>query len=72
MSLLAPVAFDFADGHALNAKRRQRLAHFVELERLDDSRDEFHSDPLFGLSSAVLLGSQGLPKSRIMPVSAMR
>src|SRR5882672_7897635 len=51
MSLLAPVALDLTDGHALNAKRRQRFAYFVELERLDDSRDEFHSDPLFGLSS---------------------
>src|SRR5207244_8046252 len=47
VSLLAPIAFDLADGHALDAKRRQRLTHFVELERLDDGRDEFHSDPLW-------------------------
>src|SRR5258706_626088 len=56
MPLLAPVAFDFANGHPLNAQRRQRLAYFVELERLYDSRDEFHSDPLFGLSSGCAAG----------------
>src|SRR4029079_937093 len=46
MPFLAPITLHFADGHALDAERRQCFAHFVELERLDDGRDEFHAVPL--------------------------
>jgi hypothetical protein len=40
--LLPAVAFDFADGQALNADSRERFAHLVELERLDDGHHNFH------------------------------
>ena len=42
MALLAAEALDLGDGDALHADRGQRLAHFVELEGLDDGGDEFH------------------------------
>src|SRR5262249_31831525 len=42
VALLAAVAFDLGDGHALDARRRERVAHVVELEWLDDGDDQFH------------------------------
>src|SRR5579864_32129 len=39
VTLLASIAFDFRDGHAVGAERRQRLADLLEPERLDDGRD---------------------------------
>ena len=42
VTLLAAVAFDLGNGHALHAERGQRLAHLFELERFDDRRDELH------------------------------
>src|SRR6185503_3902445 len=41
VALLPPEALDLGDGDALHADRRERLAHLVELERLDDGGDEF-------------------------------
>ena len=48
MALLPAIAFDFRDGHALNAQRRKRFANFIQFERLNDGRDELHGLPLFG------------------------
>src|SRR5262249_32516508 len=42
VALLAAVAFDLGDGHALDAGGRERVAHVVELEWFDDSDDQFH------------------------------
>src|SRR5262245_52818450 len=42
VALLAAVAFDFGDGHALDASRGERVANILELEWLDDSDDHFH------------------------------
>src|SRR5262249_15561166 len=42
VALLAAVAFDLGDGHALDAVGGERVAHVVELERLDDGDDQFH------------------------------
>src|SRR5690606_6271440 len=38
MAFLPPKAFDLGDGQAIDADIGKRLAHFVELERLDDGR----------------------------------
>ena len=45
MALLAAEALDLGDGEAGDADLRQRLAHLVELERLDDRFDFFHARP---------------------------
>src|SRR5439155_1003036 len=42
VALLAAEALDLGDGDALHPDARQCFAHFVELEWLDDGRDEFH------------------------------
>src|SRR6185437_4132572 len=42
LSLLAPETFDLGNREPLHAQRRERLAHVVELERLDDGHDQFH------------------------------
>lgn len=39
VALLTAEALDFGDGDALYANLRQRLAHVVQLERLDDGSD---------------------------------
>jgi hypothetical protein len=39
---LAAEALDFGHGDALHANTGQRFAHFVQLERFDDGRYEFH------------------------------
>ena len=39
---LPPEPLHFLDRYALNILLRQRLLHFVELERLDDGFDFFH------------------------------
>ena len=44
MSLLAPVALHFRDGQAVHAQAGERVAHLLELERLDDGHDDFHED----------------------------
>ena len=49
VALLPAEALDFGDGDALHADRRQRFAHLVELERLDDCGDQFHARPSEGL-----------------------
>src|SRR5215510_12431450 len=46
VALLPPEALDLGDRDPLHADARQRLAHLVELERLDDGRNEFHGNPL--------------------------
>jgi hypothetical protein len=45
VAALAPVALDLGDGEAGNADLAERVAHVVELERLDDGDDEFHELP---------------------------
>ena len=42
VALLAAEALDLGDGNALHADLGQRLAHVVELERLDDGGDQLH------------------------------
>ena len=42
VALLAAEALDFGHGEAGDADLRQRFAHLVELERLDDGFDFFH------------------------------
>src|SRR5271170_4883906 len=42
MALLPTEALDLGDGEARDAEFRQRLAHFVEFEWLDDGFDFFH------------------------------
>jgi len=42
VALLAAIAYDLGDGHAVDPGARERLAHRIELERLDDSCDELH------------------------------
>ena len=42
VALLAAVAFDLGDGHAVNADTGEGVAHLVELERLDDGDDQLH------------------------------
>jgi hypothetical protein len=43
VAALATVAFDFRHGEAGDADLAEGVAHVVELERLDDGDDEFHS-----------------------------
>ena len=45
MALLAAEALDLGDGQSLHADVGQRLAHVVELERLDDGGDQLHAGP---------------------------
>src|SRR5919106_861768 len=52
VALLAAEALHLGDGDALHADRRERLAHLVELERLDDCGNEFHPRAPFRRSSA--------------------
>jgi hypothetical protein len=42
MALLAPEALDLGDGQAGDTHFRERFAHFVEFERLDDGFDFLH------------------------------
>src|SRR5262249_48636918 len=42
MALLAAITFDLGHRHAADAETVERLAHLVELERLDDRDDELH------------------------------
>src|SRR5258708_8074589 len=42
VALLAPITLDLGDRHAVDADGGQRLAHFVQLEGLDDGDDELH------------------------------
>jgi hypothetical protein len=64
MALLAAEAFYFGDGQTFDAEGGQRFAYFIEFERLDDCRDEFHSiyaspgscaDVMIGGTGAVVL-----------------
>ena len=43
VAALTPEAFDLGHGDALHADLGERFAHVVELERLDDRHDHFHS-----------------------------
>src|SRR5208337_1801322 len=42
--LLAAIAFDLGDRHAIDSGDRERFAHCVELEWLDDGRNELHEE----------------------------
>src|SRR5580704_10891947 len=42
VALLAAIALDLGDRHAVDADRGQRLAHLVELEGFYDGNNEFH------------------------------
>jgi hypothetical protein len=52
MPLLPPVAFDLSHRHALDAERRKRFAHFVELEGFDDRRNKLHLPSFRVIASA--------------------
>src|SRR5215813_3308284 len=56
VSFLAAVARDLARSHALHAERDQRVAHVLELERLDDGDDQFH---------------EFVPHERLLTISAL-
>src|SRR5687767_4920327 len=43
VAFLPPEPLDLGDGDSLHADRRERFAHLVELERLDDCGNEFHA-----------------------------
>src|ERR1700730_11213707 len=47
VTLLAAVALDLGYRHAMDADRRQCLAHLVQLEWFDNGNNEFHVRPLF-------------------------
>jgi hypothetical protein len=47
VTFLPSETLHFGDRQAAYADFRQGLAHLVELERLDDRFDLFHSPPLF-------------------------
>ena len=61
MSLLAPEALDFRGGEAADAAVRERFAHVVELERLDDRNDVLHG---FSSVSEMLCADGG--ESRVL------
>ena len=42
LTLLSAKAFHLSHRQTLYAKRGQRFSHFVQLEGLDDSHNEFH------------------------------
>jgi hypothetical protein len=42
VAFLPAEALDLGDGDALHADLRERLAHVVQLERLDDGSDQLH------------------------------
>ena len=42
VALLAAVAADFGDGHAIDADFLERFFHVLDLVRLDDGFDLFH------------------------------
>src|SRR3954464_2141653 len=46
MTLLPAEALHLGDGDPLHPDRRQRFADLVELERLDDCGNEFHTPPM--------------------------
>jgi hypothetical protein len=52
VALLASEALDLGHRDALHPDARQRLAHFVQLERLDDCRDHLHG-LLLGLGPVI-------------------
>src|SRR5882724_1131817 len=56
VSFLAAVTRDLARSHALHAERDQRVAHVLELERLDDGDDQFH---------------EFVPHERLLTISAL-
>src|SRR5262249_4933359 len=51
-------ALHFGHRDALHADRRERFAHFVELEGLDDCRYEFHAGLLWAAKPAARLASE--------------
>src|SRR5688572_13976681 len=55
VTFLAAEPLDLGDRDALDADRRQRLAHLVELERLDDCSDHLHGGSLVRCASERLL-----------------
>src|SRR5215204_7340357 len=48
VALLAAVAFDLGNRHALHADRGERVADLFKLERFDDGNDQFHGNILCG------------------------
>src|SRR4029077_15238820 len=62
MALLAPITLHFSNRHSVNANREKGVAHFVELERLDDGGDQFHGITFLALLSRYyFLGASRLP-----------
>src|SRR5215813_11928381 len=45
VAFLAAIALHLGDGHAADAEPRERVAHVLELEWLDDGNDELHGTP---------------------------
>src|SRR5437763_1161358 len=58
VALLAPLPFDLRDRQPVHADRGQRIAHLVQLERLDHRHDDFHGflSPLRSASDCPELG----------------
>src|SRR5919107_5254966 len=42
MTLLPSISFDFSHGKPVHAKSGERVAHLLQLERLDDRHHDFH------------------------------
>src|SRR5262249_36739837 len=42
VALLTPVSLDLGDGHPVHPDRGQSVADLIELERLDNGRNDFH------------------------------
>src|SRR5687767_13528995 len=64
VAFLAAEALDLGDGDPLHADRRERFAHLVELERLDDCGNQFHGVPSAGQKVLVTESTTvGLPVS---------
>jgi len=70
VALLAAETLHFGDRDALHADFGQRLAHVVQLERLDDRHDQFHAHSSFrqggrGPQTGILPGRRGVVASPV-------
>ena len=59
VALLAAIAYDLGDGHAVDPGARERLAHRIELEWLDDGCDELHEVILVRMHAFSALDRKG-------------
>src|SRR5688572_3571968 len=74
MPLLSAEALDLGHRHALHARLGQRLAHVLELERLDDGRYQFHDEYLDVVVMWLSLAPEAdvlLDAERQLPISGL-